>query len=83
MVSYFEGDFPPPDPKLTMEVLPQVRQLAERSIDQAEQAFSTFIAIGQPISFDGTWTDDRYGQTDAGQYLGKSQVLINPARKLM
>jgi phasin len=31
------------DSKLNMDVPPQVRQLAEKSVDQAEQAFSTFM----------------------------------------
>ena len=31
------------DPKLTMEVPPQVREFAQKSVDQAEKAISTFI----------------------------------------
>jgi hypothetical protein len=31
------------DPKMTMEVPPQVREFAEKSVDQAEKAISSFI----------------------------------------
>ena len=31
------------DPKMSMEVPAQVRELAEKSVDQAEKAFSSFI----------------------------------------
>jgi phasin len=31
------------DPKLLMEVPPQVRELAEKSVDQAEKAMSSFV----------------------------------------
>lgn len=31
------------DPKVTMEVPPQVREFAQKSMDQAEKAISTFI----------------------------------------
>jgi phasin len=31
------------DPKLTMEVPPQVREFAKKSVDQAEKAVSTFL----------------------------------------
>src|ERR1700676_5613669 len=31
------------DPKLTMDVPPQVREFAQKSVDQAERAISTFI----------------------------------------
>jgi phasin len=31
------------DPKLTMDVPPQVREFAQKSVDQAEKAISTFI----------------------------------------
>jgi phasin len=31
------------DPKLKMEVSPQVREFAQKSVDQAEKAISTFI----------------------------------------
>lgn len=31
------------DPKITMEVPPQVREFAERSVDQAEKAISSFM----------------------------------------
>jgi phasin len=31
------------DPKMTMEVPPQVREFAEKSVDQAERAISSFI----------------------------------------
>jgi phasin len=31
------------DPKLTMDVPPQVRDFAQKSVDQAEKAISTFI----------------------------------------
>ena len=31
------------DPKLTMEVPPKVREFAQKSVDQAEKAISTFI----------------------------------------
>jgi hypothetical protein len=37
------------DPKLRMEVPPQVRELAEKSVDQAEKAMSSFCSIGQPV----------------------------------
>ena len=32
------------DPKMTMEVPPQVREFAEKSVDQAEKAISSFIS---------------------------------------
>ncbi len=31
------------DPKLTMDVPPQVREFAKKSVDQAEKAVSTFL----------------------------------------
>jgi len=31
------------DPKMTMEVPPQIREFAEKSVDQAEKAVSSFI----------------------------------------
>ena len=31
------------DPKVTMEVPPQIRELAERSVDQTEKALSSFM----------------------------------------
>jgi len=31
------------DPKMTMEVPPQIREFAEKSVDQAEKAISSFI----------------------------------------
>jgi hypothetical protein len=31
------------DPKLTMEVPPQVREFAQKSVDQAERVISSFI----------------------------------------
>ena len=31
------------DPKFLMEVPPQVRELAEKSVDQAEKAMSSFV----------------------------------------
>lgn len=31
------------DPKLTMEVPPQIREFAKKSVDQAEKAVSTFL----------------------------------------
>jgi phasin len=39
------------DPKLTMEVPPQVRELAEKSADQAERTVSSFMqAASQSVS---------------------------------
>lgn len=39
------------DPKLTMEVPPQVRELAEKSVDQAERAVSSFMkSASQSVS---------------------------------
>ena len=39
------------DPKLMMEVPPQVRELAEKSVDQAEKAISTFVqSASQSVS---------------------------------
>jgi phasin len=35
--------YPMMDPKMTMEVPPQVREFAEKSVDQAEKAISSFI----------------------------------------
>ena len=31
------------DPKMTMEIPPQVREFAKKSLDQAEKAVSTFL----------------------------------------
>ena len=31
------------DPKVTMEVPPQIRELAERSVDQTEKALASFM----------------------------------------
>lgn len=39
------------DPKLMMEVPPQVRELAEKSVDQAEKAISSFVqSASQSVS---------------------------------
>ena len=39
------------DPKLMMEVPPQVRELAEKSVDQAEKAMSSFVqSASQSVS---------------------------------
>ena len=39
------------DPKLMMEVPPQVRELAEKSVDQAERAMSSFVqSASQSVS---------------------------------
>jgi phasin len=46
------------DPKVTMEVPPQVREFAKKSVDQAEKAISSFIesasksAAGMPAPMD-------------------------------
>jgi phasin len=47
------------DPKLKMEVPPQVREFAEKSVDQAEKAISTFMeSAGKSVAMvPGPMTD--------------------------
>jgi phasin len=47
------------DPKLTMDVPPQVREFAEKSVDQAEKALSSFMeAAGKSVAMvPGPMTD--------------------------
>ena len=46
------------DPKMTMEVPPQVREFAEKSVDQAEKAISSFIESRHQVHCDRARPDD-------------------------
>ena len=46
------------DPKMTMEVPPQVRDFAVKSVAQAERAISSFMEIGKQIRRYGPESDE-------------------------
>ena len=51
------------DPKIAMEVPPQVREFAVKSVEQAEQAISKFMEFGQQINRPSAFSDERYCET--------------------
>ena len=51
------------DPQMTMEVPPQVRDFAVKSVDQAEKSNFVIYGIGKQIRRYGPESDERRGTT--------------------
>lgn len=64
------------DPKLTMEVPAQVREFAEKSVDQAEKAISSFMDSASKSVANDPGSHDGCGETGPCDHRGKLESVI-------